>query len=265
MSKTTISSLAILLSHDKLSYITKKTDGEKISYSDVFDYSVDFTNLNKTEVEIEHELRSNLTLLQEYDFVHFCFLSTAINVVPNQFFHHPLEDLLSMSMYHPVQLAIDCPLQSIEASIVYNIHYPLKDVLLSLKNLQNARLYHSGKFLIDYAKINSKDDEIYVNLVHQKLEICVLSNGEFIFYNLFEIKTKEDFLFYILYTLNQLNINPNAVSLFIFGDVLDIEFNDYIDMLKKYIKNIEFNKDDKQLGKYFTLYKLFECELFQEH
>jgi len=265
MSKTTISSLAILLSHDKLSYITKKTDGETISYSDVFDYSVDFTNLNKTEVEIEHELRSNLTLLQEYDFVHFCFLSTTINIVPNQFIKHPLENFLSMSMYHPVQLAIDCPLQSIDASVVYNIHYPLKDVLLSLKNLQNARLYHSSKFLIDYAKINSKDDEVYINFVHDKLEICVLSNGEFIFYNLFEIKTKEDFLFYILYTLNQLNISPTTVSLFAFGDIIDDIFSDYINTLKKYISSITYNTDDDQLGKYFTLYKLFECELFQEH
>ncbi len=121
--------------------------------------------------------------------------------------------MLSLSNYSPVKLAIDCPLENVDASIIYNIHYPLKDILLSLPNLQNARLYHSGKFLVDYGMINSKNDEIYINLMHQKLEVCVLSNGEFIFYNLFETKTKEDFLFYILYTLNQLNISPNTVSL----------------------------------------------------
>ncbi|MEG1198274.1 MAG: DUF3822 family protein [Algoriella sp.] len=264
MSKTaTQRSLAILLSHDMLSYITKTTDGETTSYSDVYDYSVDFTNLNKTEIEIEHELRSNLTLLQEYDFVHICFLSTTINVVPNQFLHHPLEDLLTLSNYNPIKLAIDCPLENEDASIVYNIHYPLKNILLSLPNLQNARLYHSGKFLIDYGKINSKDDEIYINLMHQKLEICILHKGDFIFYNLFETKTKEDFLFYILYTLNQLNISPNNVSLYAFGDLLNSQ--EYYETLKKYIRNVNFNNNDKQLGQYFTLYKLFECELFQEH
>jgi len=263
MSNTTVRSLAILLSHNTLSYITKITEGETNSFSDVYDYSVDFTNQNKTEIEIEHELRSNLTLLQNYDYVHICFLSTSINVVPNHLIQHPLEDLLSISNYNPIQLAIDCPLQNEEASIVYNIHYPLKDVLLSLPNLQNARLYHSGKFLIDYGKINSKDDEIYINLMHQKLEICILSKGEFIFYNLFETKTKEDFLFYILYALNQLNISPNTVSLVAFGDLLHSP--EYYDTLKKYVRNITFNEEDKSLGQYFTLYKLFECESFQEH
>lgn len=263
MSKTTQRSLAILLSHDMLSYITKTTDGETTSYSDVYDYSVDFTNLNKTEIEIEHELRSNLTLLQEYDYVHICFLSTTVNVVPNQFAHKPFEELLSLSNYSPVKLAIDCPLENVEASIIYNIHYPLKDILLSLPNLQNARLYHSGKFLVDYGMINSKNDEIYINLMHQKLEVCVLSNGEFIFYNLFETKTKEDFLFYILYTLNQLNISPNTVSLYAFGDILNSP--DFYETLQKYVRHISFNEADKQLGQYFTLYKLFECESFQEH
>lgn len=263
MSKTTVRSLAILLSHNTLSYLTKTTDGDSVSFSDVYDYSVDFTNQNKTEIEIEHELRSNITLLQNYDFVHICFLSTSINVVPNHILKQPFEEFLSISNYNPIKLAIDCPLENEEASIVYNIHYPLKNVLLSLPNLQNARLYHSGKFLIDYGKINSKDDEIYINLMHQKLEVCILSNGEFIFYNLFETKTKEDFLFYILYTLNQLNISPNSVSLIAFGDLLNSP--DYYDTLKKYIRNIAFNEEDKSLGQYFTLYKLFECELFQEH
>ena len=263
MSKTTQRSLAILLSHDMLSYITKTTDGETISYSDVYDYSVDFTNLNKTEIEIEHELRSNLTLLQEYDYVHICFLSTTVNVVPNQFAHKPFEELLSLSNYSPVKLAIDSPLENVDASIIYNIHYPLKDILLSLPNLQNARLYHSGKFLVDYGMINSKNDEIYINLMHQKLEVCVLSNGEFIFYNLFETKTKEDFLFYILYTLNQLNISPNTVSLYAFGDIMNSPY--YYETLQKYVRHISFNEADKQLGQYFTLYKLFECESFQEH
>lgn len=263
MSKPTQRSLAILLSHDMLSYITKTTDGISTSYSDVYDYSVDFTNLNKTEIEIEHELRSNLTLLQEYDHVHICFLSTTINVVPSHLSHKPFEDLLSLSDYSPIKLAIDCPLENVDASIVYNIHYPLKDILLSLPNLQNARLYHSGKFLIDYGLINSKNNEVYINLMHQKLEVCVLSNGEFIFYNLFETKTKEDFLFYILYTLNQLNISPNEVSLYAFGDVLTSP--NYYETLKKYVRHISFNEEDKQLGQYFTLYKLFECESFQEH
>lgn len=263
MSKTTQRSLAILLSHDMLSYITKTTDGETTSYSDVYDYSVDFTNLNKTEIEIEHELRSNLTLLQEYDYVHICFLSTTVNVVPNHFAHKPFEELLSLSNYSSIKLAIDCPLENVDASIIYNIHYPLKDILLSLPNLQNARLYHSGKFLVDYGMINSKNDEIYINLMHQKLEVCVLSNGEFIFYNLFETKTKEDFLFYILYSLNQLDISPNMVSLYAFGDILNSP--DYYETLQKYVRHISFNEADKQLGQYFTLYKLFECESFQEH
>ncbi len=258
---TTTRSLAILLSQDSISYRTKTLKNGETTYSAIMHYKVDELNKNKSVVELEYELKSNLVLLLTYDYVHICFLSPSVNVVPTVFLEKPYEQFLSLSAYQPVLLAIDSPLKEIDASLVYNIHYPLKDVLLSLPNLQNAQLYHSGKLLIDHIQASPTADEIHINRVHQALEIACFSKGQFVFYNIFDTNAEEDFLFYVVYTLNQLNFNQHEVHCYIYGDTLP--HSNYHHTLQKYIRHLHFLNEDEK-AQHFTFNKLFECELYQE-
>ncbi len=259
--QTTTRSLAILLSQDSISYRTKTVKSGEITYSAIMHYKVDELNKNKSVVELEYELKSNLVLLLAYDHVHICFLSPTVNVVPTVFLKKPYEQYLTLSAYQPILLAIDSPLKEIDASLVYNIHYPLKDVLLSLPNLQNAQLYHSGKLLIDHIQASPTADEIHIHTVNQALEIACFSKGKFVFYNIFDTNAQEDFLFYVLYSLNQLDFNQHTVLCSIYGDTL--RGSNYHKTLEKYIRHIHFENED-QKAQHFTFNKLFECELYQE-
>lgn len=254
-------SLAILLAQDCISYRTQTVKDGDVFYSNIMHYKVDELNKNKSVIELEYELKSNLVLLLNYDHVHICFLSPAVNVVPTVFLKKPFEQFLSLSAYQPVLLAIDSPLKEIDASLVYDIHYPLKDVLLSMPNLQNAQLYHSGKMLIDHIKPNAENDEVHINLVNNSLEVACFSKGEFVFYNIFECTNSADFIFYLLYTVNQLQFNQHEVICHIYGDLLPE--SDYHQTLKKYIRHLHFF-NETEADQHFTFNKLFECELYQE-
>ena len=98
---------------------------------------------------------------------------------------------------------------------------------------------HNGSVLIssllDIAG-STNETLCYVQVAEREMEIVVISDKKLQFYNYFEYKTKEDFLYYLLFTLEQLNIDVEKVQLRLFGQV---EENDELFSLSHtYIKNI---------------------------
>ncbi len=61
--------------------------------------------------------------------------------------------------------------------------------------------------------------KIYVNVNDNHLEVIVVNKAKLILYNTFEYSTKEDFIYYILFTAEQLKLNPEALNLIFIGDI----------------------------------------------
>ncbi|MEX0362852.1 MAG: DUF3822 family protein, partial [Allomuricauda sp.] len=57
----------------------------------------------------------------------------------------------------------------------------------------------------------------YVHVAEKEMEIVVISDKKLLFYNHFEYKTKEDFLYFLLFSLEQLQIDLEQVQLKLFG------------------------------------------------
>ena len=57
----------------------------------------------------------------------------------------------------------------------------------------------------------------YVHVTEKEMEVVVISDKKLLFYNHFEYKTKEDFLYYLLFSLEQLQIDLEQVQLKLFG------------------------------------------------
>jgi len=49
---------------------------------------------------------------------------------------------------------------------------------------------------------------MFVNLDNKHFEIVVIANNKLILYNSFKYQTKEDYIYYILFTAEQLELNP---------------------------------------------------------
>ena len=74
----------------------------------------------------------------------------------------------------------------------------------------------------------------------QHFEIIVTHGSKFLMYNYYEGTTEEDFIYYILFTAEQLELNPETFKLSIFGN---INKNDsFYKIAYKYVRNTEIAK-----------------------
>ncbi|PWL37590.1 DUF3822 domain-containing protein [Flagellimonas aquimarina] len=98
---------------------------------------------------------------------------------------------------------------------------------------------HSGTILIGTLLSQSsasREPICYVQVSEKEMEVVVISEKKLLLYNLFEYKTKEDFLYYLLFSLEQLQLNLEHLQLKLFGL---IEEGDAIyELCYRYIKHV---------------------------
>jgi hypothetical protein len=70
------------------------------------------------------------------------------------------------------------------------------------------------------------------------LDIVIIKNSNLQFFNIFEYKTKEDFMYYVLFTLEQLELSTEETLVSILGDIE--EDSDLYRLIYTYIRNIDF-------------------------
>ncbi|WP_350287010.1 DUF3822 family protein [uncultured Croceitalea sp.] len=84
-------------------------------------------------------------------------------------------------------------------------------------------------------KIGSKQ-VCFVHKTDHSFELAVFEQKKLVLYNQFEYKTKEDFLYYILFTYEQLKLDVESVKLKLFGQIE--EGDTYYDICYQYIKKV---------------------------
>ena len=90
------------------------------------------------------------------------------------------------------------------------------------------------------AEKNSESVKMFVNVSRNHFEIVVTKQSQLILYNTFEYTTKEDFIYYILFTAEQLQLNPENLNLILLGD---IEKDDELySIAYKYIRHVDFGE-----------------------
>ncbi|MEZ4782000.1 MAG: DUF3822 family protein [Flavobacteriaceae bacterium] len=89
---------------------------------------------------------------------------------------------------------------------------------------------------------NNKDETtMYVNVTEQHFEIIVLKGNNLILYNTFEYSTKEDFIYYILFTAEQLELDPEAFPLVLIGNIS--ENDNFYNIAYTYIRHVSVFKN----------------------
>jgi hypothetical protein len=131
--------------------------------------------------------------------------------------------------------------------------YEISNVYVPLMNINNFLIDRYGPFeyknansilvgkLLDASK-NIDEKQVYVHLQDNHFEIVVARNQKLLLYNSFEYKSPEDFLYYLLFTMEQLFLNPETAKVMLLGKVT--ETNACYLLAYNYIRNIEFFKTD---------------------
>ncbi|WP_298521149.1 DUF3822 family protein [uncultured Kordia sp.] len=84
----------------------------------------------------------------------------------------------------------------------------------------------------------SEETTLYVHVQKEHFEIVAIQQKKLLFYNSFEYTSSEDFIYYLLFTIEQLQLNTNTLQLYFLGDI------DKSDVLYTvaytYIRHVEF-------------------------
>ncbi|HEX8576530.1 MAG TPA: DUF3822 family protein [Flavobacterium sp.] len=126
-------------------------------------------------------------------------------------------------------------------------NYDINNVYVPYANINNYLLDQFDGFdykhvssilvtkLLDVSK-NVEEKQVFVHFGHQRLDIVVVKNQQLLFFNTFEYRTKEDFIYYLLFTAEQLGLNPEHFSLQLLGNIS--RESPFFEMAYLYVRNV---------------------------
>jgi len=101
--------------------------------------------------------------------------------------------------------------------------------------------YHSMSVLLKAflsTEKYSREPKVFIHVLEDAFDLIILTNGELTLGNTYSYKTPEDFIYYVLFSLEQLKINPDTVRIQLCGAIL--ENDSRYQALYQYVRNVSF-------------------------
>lgn len=243
-------SIVFLLHGSGFSFCTNAEDNPaKVSH---YNYSgnEDF------EKEIIREIDNTLLFKQNFEEKKVAVANNCFSLVPKTYSENEEEDVfLNLTQGFSDKISIIKNEIKGEKELVFGVNINMLDKLIDV--FQGVRFFHSSAIFLNSIE-SGKAQEIHINLISNFLEIAVTNGDELLFYNNFEINSKEDFLFFTLYVAEKIGLDLNKIPLKYYGNLSPK--TEYFQLLKKYIRNISSGEKNKAQKEDYTLLKLFSCE-----
>jgi len=231
------SNLSLFISSNSLIFCEFTNDFKIITELAEIEFN-NHTNPTITLIERVQFIFSNYQLIKNYNKVYIVILNTNFTLIPNAFKteSNNSEILKFVTGITHTRNTIEHSLNNF--TFRYTIEYELKQFLE--KTFPIAFIRHSGAVILNL--FNSlpalTNFDLFLNINYGIIEIAVKQKNDLQFYNVFNYQTNEDIIYYLLFTLEQLNLNPLFVKVAISGQ---IETSDHLIIsLKKYVKQIGF-------------------------
>ena len=160
--------------------------------------------------------------------------------VPNAYFKE--EALKSYLDYNVKTIRTDfIAYDSLDNLGIKNVYVPYVNINNFLfQNFGEFEYQHHSSVLVNklIQKTHTNNLKFYANVSKNTLDIVVIENKKLMFYNGFEYHTKEDFIYYILFTFEQLKLDPAEIVLHLLGDIT--EDSELYKIAYTYIQTLEF-------------------------
>lgn len=216
-------------------------------------------NANRWEDEVIKELDINLRLRRNYNHVKVGFVTSFFSLVPNAYAKISADTLLNFS---EAEFEVSQLLRSstqYESTFVFGISQALKDKLSEL--YKKVEFTHSGKVFLDSISI-SKNPELHLNWFETQLEIVISKENSIVFYNLFDVQSDEDVLFFTLFAAEQLQLDLNQIDVKCYGQLLPVK--SIYQTLKKYARFVMPALKNEEFLANYTLNNLSQCVSYPE-
>ncbi len=235
------SHLSIQVSLDGFAYCIFEKDLVDVVKLKKFEFTERAKNQNQLLNFVKEIFEKEYLLSEKFGTVNISYQNNLSVLVPEKFFDlNYLEDYLkySIKILETDHVAFD----AIESAKSKNVYIPFDSVDQYLKGkYSNLETYHSSSILINsllkYFK-NSIGNQLFVNVSRHNIEIVHLINSQLNLYNSFLFYTKEDFIYYLLFTMEQLGLNPEKQIVTFIGDVE--KDSSLYNIAYKYIRYVNF-------------------------
>ena len=133
------------------------------------------------------------------------------------------------------------------------------------------KIMHAAMPLLESVLTNDKNEsseKAYLHIRAKSMELVFTKNGNLLYYNTFNHTTSEDVIYYLLFALEQLKLNPETIALQLMGDV---EKNDAVySIIHKYVRNVSFMQRTNRFAfsyrfselpdhAFYTIYSQYLC------
>ena len=243
--------LSIQVSLNGLSFCVLDSIGKTLTQCKELSFGKELTPY-EIQKKLKRFLRDNA--IEDYAFsdVVIVHRNTLFSLVPQALFDK--EEVANYLKFNAKILANDLiEYDEISSYDLVNVYVPFSNINNYIYEVFGEfNFYHHGSILIQAilaAHKISTEEICYVYISEGEMDIIITGDKKLLYYNNFHFTTTEDFVYYLLFTLEQLKLDTRTIKLRLFGnveegDALYTISHEYIQNVSIYLPaNPEFLED----------------------
>jgi len=234
---------------------------------------VGLKNENQVAGELDSLIKEREWLTDTFKKINIIYLDPITTLIPQALFEEKNKELyLNFNQITDGNTSVNFNLLKNAAAV--NVFRIPKSVEVKIKTLwPDTKFFHPSSVFIESLLINYKNKttnkKLFVQVNHDYFEVVYLKDGKLSFHNTFKFRSKEDFIYFLLTTIEQLKLNPEEVNVILSG-LID-KSSIYYEMVYQYIRNNEFIERNETFNysylfdnlahhKYYVLFNMLQCE-----
>lgn len=131
-------------------------------------------------------------------------------------------------------------LSQIEVVNIYGFNKDLYDEMAGF--FPGAKVCHLSSALIESIWMNFKnlitDKRIFIYVREEAFNLMIFEKKQLVYSNAFHFNAPEDFVYFVIFVMEQLNLNPEEVPVTLLGNI-DTDSPQF-ELIFKYVRNIDF-------------------------
>ncbi|CAM4197736.1 DUF3822 domain-containing protein [Zobellia roscoffensis] len=176
---------------------------------------------------------------EQYSEIVVVHRNNLFGLVPKTLFNE--DELANYLKFNTKILANDhLAFDELESFEINNVYVPFVNINNYIYDLFGEFTFkHNGTVMVE-ALMNgqtiSKNAVCYIHTSQRQMDVTIIASKKLLLFNSFNFVTKEDFLYYLLFTLEQLELDAESVSIKLFGDIE--KDDDIYDLCYNYVKDV---------------------------
>jgi len=195
--------------------------------------------------KIKDAIKNDVYLNKSYKSVDLIFKSNKFTLVPNEIFDK--SNLKSFFKFNnDLKSDEEIHFNKLKLAEAVNLFIIPSSVTTFLVNkFPEVKFYQQASSIIEFLINETKESKsdlptVFVNFSNDYFDVISVNKGKLLFYNCFNYRTSEDYIYYFLNVLKNLDYQPNKVEILLAGDIdqkSDLYLKSY-----KYFNNYKFAK-----------------------